>query len=144
MLDHTGLAVTDLDAAKTFYVAALQPLGLPVRFEVPDKVVGFGVDWPEFMVHVGETRHSHISFTAPNKEVVNEFHANGLASGGKDNGAPGYRKNIFLHWLRKLPTLLPNVLTYSIYCIYIGLERARFQIVLIEQGDFVIARNCKR
>lgn len=94
MLDHTGLAVTDLDAAKTFYVAALLPLGLPVRFEVPGKVVGFGVDWSEFMVHVAETRHAHISFTAANKAAVEEFYAKGLASGGKDNGAPGYRKNI--------------------------------------------------
>lgn len=94
MLDHTGLAVKDLRAAKTFYVAALQPLGLPVRFEVPDKVVGFGVNWSEFIVNVGETRHAHISFTAPSKEVVNEFYAKGLASGGTDNGAPGYRKNI--------------------------------------------------
>ncbi len=95
MLDHTGLAVKDLGAAKTFYVAALAPLGLPVRFEVPDKVVGFGKEWSEFMVHTtGETRHAHISFTAPSKEVVNEFYAKGLASGGKDNGAPGYRKKI--------------------------------------------------
>jgi catechol 2,3-dioxygenase-like lactoylglutathione lyase family enzyme len=94
MLDHTGLAVKDLNAAKKFYVAALQPLGLPMRFEVPGKIIGFGKEWSEFMVHVAETRHAHISFTAPSKEVVDEFYAQGLASGGKDNGAPGYRKNI--------------------------------------------------
>jgi len=94
MLDHTGLAVKDLNTAKTFYVAVLQPLGLPIRFEVPDKIIGFGVDWSEFMVYAGEIRHAHISFTAPNKKVVNEFYKKGLASGGKDNGAPGYRKNI--------------------------------------------------
>ena len=69
MLDHTGLAVRDLNAAKEFYVAVLEPLGLPVRFEVPDKVIGFGVNWPVFMVNVAETRHAHISFTAPSKEV---------------------------------------------------------------------------
>jgi catechol 2,3-dioxygenase-like lactoylglutathione lyase family enzyme len=94
MLDHTGLAVKNLDTAKKFYVAALQPLGLPVRFEVQDRIIGFGKEWSEFMVHVAETRHAHISFTAPNKEVVDEFYAKGIASGGKDNGAPGYRKNI--------------------------------------------------
>ncbi len=95
MLDHTGLAVTDLSVAKTFYEAALEPLGLTVRFEVPDKIVGFGKEWSEFMVHTtGEPRHAHISFTALSKEAVDEFYAKGLTSGGKDNGAPGYRKKI--------------------------------------------------
>ena len=94
MIDHTALDVTDLVATKIFYQAALQPLGLTVRFEVPDKVVGFGQERSEFMLHTGEPHHTHIAFVASSKEAVMDFYTNGLASGGKDNGAPGYRKKI--------------------------------------------------
>jgi hypothetical protein len=33
----------------------------------------------------------HVCFTAPNPGAVRYFHAVGLALGGIDNGAPGYR-----------------------------------------------------
>ena len=34
----------------------------------------------------------HVCFTAPDPEAVRRFYAVGLAHGGIDNGAPGYRQ----------------------------------------------------
>jgi catechol 2,3-dioxygenase-like lactoylglutathione lyase family enzyme len=93
MIDHTGFPVSDVDKAKTFYEAALKPLGLKMTFEVKGKVVGFGEDHSEFMVNQGEPRRDHIAFTATDKEAVNTFHTKAIEAGGIDNGAPGYRKN---------------------------------------------------
>jgi len=93
MIDHTGFPVSDVDKAKTFYEAALKPLGLKMTFEVKGKVVGFGEEHMEFGVSLGESRHAHIAFAATDKEAVNTFHAEAIEAGGTDNGAPGYRKN---------------------------------------------------
>jgi len=93
MIDHTGIPVSDVDKAKTFYEAALQPLGLKITFEAKGKVVGFGKDHAEFMVHKGEPRRDHLAFAAPDKDAVKTFHAKAIEAGGIDNGKPGYRKN---------------------------------------------------
>jgi catechol 2,3-dioxygenase-like lactoylglutathione lyase family enzyme len=93
MIDHTGFPVSDVDKAKAFYEAALQPLGLKMTFEVRGKVVGFGTDHAEFMVHKGEGRRDHIAFAATDKAAVDTFYTKAVEAGGTDNGAPGYRKN---------------------------------------------------
>jgi predicted lactoylglutathione lyase len=94
MLDHTGVTVTDLGKAKTFYEAALSPLGLKVILD-KDRIAGFGQGHLEFMIVKGESpHHAHVSFTAPSKEAVDTFYAKAVEAGGLDNGAPGYRKNI--------------------------------------------------
>jgi predicted lactoylglutathione lyase len=36
---------------------------------------------------------AHIAFTAQDRAVVDRFHAEAIAAGGKDNGAPGIRPN---------------------------------------------------
>ena len=41
MLDHIGLGVSNLEASKAFYVAALAPLGIGVVMEFPG-AVGLG------------------------------------------------------------------------------------------------------
>ncbi len=37
------------------------------------------------------TSHTHIAFKAPKRNRVDEFYAQALAAGGKENGAPGIR-----------------------------------------------------
>jgi catechol 2,3-dioxygenase-like lactoylglutathione lyase family enzyme len=37
------------------------------------------------------TGRHHLAFQAGSREVVERFHAEGLAAGGRDNGAPGER-----------------------------------------------------
>jgi hypothetical protein len=40
MIDHTGVAVSDFDRSKAFYLAALQPIGYAMLMEFPAEVTG--------------------------------------------------------------------------------------------------------
>jgi catechol 2,3-dioxygenase-like lactoylglutathione lyase family enzyme len=97
MIDHVGLNVSDLAAAKAFYAETLEPLGYRVwaAWE-SDEVVGYveGEAGPDFWIYTRGDEPSaptHVSFRARDRETVDAFHAAGLAAGGSDNGAPGVR-----------------------------------------------------
>ena len=101
MLDHIGLAVSDIDRARSFYESALAPLGItllvefgPDRTESGGTALGFGKDGNPFFwigdnVRPGEG--THVAFAVDERAVVDAFHAAALAAGGRDNGAPGLR-----------------------------------------------------
>jgi len=99
MIDHTGIAVSDFDASKRFYDAALAPLGASLVMMVPEeftdglKVGGYGYDRPQFWLHEaaepGPGRH--YAFTADARAEVDAFYEAALGAGGRDNGAPGLR-----------------------------------------------------
>lgn len=101
MIDHIGLTVADLDKARAFYLAALQPLGIAVVMEVTEEMtgghgahLGLGRDGnPFFWIGTGEaaTTGCHVAFAAGSTAEVDAFHAAALAAGGRDNGAPGLR-----------------------------------------------------
>ena len=99
MIDHAGINVSDWDRSKTFYDAALAPLGAKLIMMVPPehtggvKIGGYGRDKPDFWLHEGaETGPGrHYAFTARNRAEVDAFHAAAIAAGGRDNGAPGLR-----------------------------------------------------
>jgi len=99
-IDHTSLSVSDFEAAKAFYLAALAPLRIGVLMEFPASVTGnfdiagLGADGePFFWLAAGgkTTPHVHLAFRAENRAQVDAFHAAALAAGGTDNGAPGLR-----------------------------------------------------
>lgn len=102
MLDHIGIPVADYAASKTFYEAALAPLGITLLMEVtPEQTghasaAGFGSDNNPYF-WIGDDGapppglHSHVAFAAGNRAQVDAFHAAALAAGGRDNGAPGLR-----------------------------------------------------
>ena len=93
MLDHVGIAVSDLERSKTFYSAALAPLGYALAFEFPGGA-GFssGEGIPDFWIHAGdEAGGAHVAFHTKDRGVVHAFHEAALAAGGADNGAPGTR-----------------------------------------------------
>ena len=93
MIDHVGLNVSDLAAAKAFYAETLEPLGYRVWAEwEDDHVVGFAADEssPDFWIYTRGDEPSaptHVSFRARDRETVDAFHAAGLAAGGSDNGS---------------------------------------------------------
>src|SRR4051794_35123105 len=101
MLDHIGVAISDIRRSEAFYTAALQPLGISKLYEYgPEKTdsggtaIGFGKDMmPFFWIgdheQVGEG--THIAFTAPGRAAVDDFYQAAIAAGGRDNGAPGLR-----------------------------------------------------
>lgn len=88
LLDHVHLRVSDLEASRTFYAAALGAVGLEIGME---GAAFFAAD-ELFVSGDGEpTTGVHIAFQAPNRETVHRFHGAVLAAGGRDNGAPGER-----------------------------------------------------
>jgi catechol 2,3-dioxygenase-like lactoylglutathione lyase family enzyme len=99
-VDHTSLSVSDFAAAKAFYSAALEPLGITVLMEFPKAVTGnvdvagLGSNGKPFfwLAAAGKTSpRIHIAFTAGSRAEVDAFHKAALAAGGKDNGPPGIR-----------------------------------------------------
>ncbi len=93
MLDHISLRVTKFEQALAFYKQALAPLGYQVIMEFPDGA-GLGAGGkPDFWLTKAEsTTTTHVAFHASDRKSVDAFHAAALAAGGKDNGAPGIRK----------------------------------------------------
>lgn len=86
LIDHVHLRVRDLEAARRFYQAVLDVLGLQLDADETHLAVD------ELWIDVGEPHsHIHLAFQAPDRETVDRFHAAALAAGGKDNGGPGER-----------------------------------------------------
>ena len=88
LLDHLHLRVSDIEASRRFYAAALAPLGLGLT--------GEGEDWfsaDELFVSDdgAATVGLHLAFQAADRDAVDRFHEAALAAGGRDNGAPGER-----------------------------------------------------
>ena len=100
MLDHVGFAITDLEKARTFYDAALAPLGIEVLMTVTPEMTGKGTvlgygkgQHPFFWVGDGERagEGTHIAFAASTRAEVDAFYEAAMAAGGRDNGGPGLR-----------------------------------------------------
>jgi len=99
-IDHLGLSVSDYEAAKKFYTAALAPLRITPIMEFPasvtgdQPVVGFGADGKPFLwlSGGGPTSHIHLALRAETRAQIDAFHAAAMAAGGKDNGMPGVRE----------------------------------------------------
>ncbi|AKF07225.1 VOC family protein [Sandaracinus amylolyticus] len=107
MLDHFGWNVRDLARSVAFYERCLAPLGL-TKIDAGDGFAIFGDrtrdDAPYLWIGTlvpsfwtGEHRPGaapiHVAFRAPDQRAVDAFHREGLAAGGRDNGAPGRRED---------------------------------------------------
>jgi catechol 2,3-dioxygenase-like lactoylglutathione lyase family enzyme len=99
MIDHIGIAVSDLDRSIGFYTKALAPLGY-VLIMKGDGYAGFGVAGkPDFWLGQGEVKQSiHVAFRSNGRAQVRDFYAAALAAGGKDNGPPGTRPHYHEHY----------------------------------------------
>jgi len=98
MLHHVSVGSRDVARAVNFYDRVLKPLGYKRVMEFMPYAVGYGAKEPEFWVGLPHDQGQasvgngvHISFSAPTKNAVIAFHAAALASGGRDEGAPGPR-----------------------------------------------------
>jgi len=92
MIDHMSLKVKDFAKSKSFYEAALKPLGYKVAMQFGE-AAGFGTsDHPDFWIGAGAGASPiHVAFAAKDRKTVDAFHQAALAAGGKDNGQPGIR-----------------------------------------------------
>ncbi len=97
MIDHTGIGVSDVARAATFYDAALGALGYRRAAQLPADTgadgIGYGEADPIFWIdrfHPHGAKQ-HTAFAAPSRAAVDAFHAAALRAGGTDHGAPGLR-----------------------------------------------------
>jgi catechol 2,3-dioxygenase-like lactoylglutathione lyase family enzyme len=94
LIDHIQLVVKDLAASQRFYTAIFNVLKIPMAGTAEDY---FWAD--ELFVSTRDspsalgalTGRHHLAFQAQDKAMVEAFYKAALASGGKDNGAPGER-----------------------------------------------------
>ena len=96
MIEHTGIHVSDYSKAKEFYQKALSPLGYELNMDMAEyKAAGFmeGGHTSFWISQSEKPEATHIAFRAEGKGAVDSFHKAALEVGGKDNGAPGYRKD---------------------------------------------------
>lgn len=103
VVDHVEIRVSDFDASRALYEAALAELGFSLlsdgEFE-GDSYALFGRgESDDFGIHsVGTapgrdrvTTGAHIAFTAPDEEAVERWYAAARRHGATDNGPPGLR-----------------------------------------------------
>jgi catechol 2,3-dioxygenase-like lactoylglutathione lyase family enzyme len=95
---HITVGTNDLAKARTFYDNVLAPLGYKRLNDLGDNGSIWGESAAEFFVlkpgngqPATFANGGTISFVAPNRTSVAEFHKRALAAGGKDEGAVGPR-----------------------------------------------------
>jgi catechol 2,3-dioxygenase-like lactoylglutathione lyase family enzyme len=96
MIAHTGLIVSDYKKSKEFYTEVLAPLGYKQTMEYGEAAGYFDGKNTDFWIWRDKKKGMaklHVAFGAKNKKEVDNFYKIALAAGGKDNGAPGYRKD---------------------------------------------------
>jgi catechol 2,3-dioxygenase-like lactoylglutathione lyase family enzyme len=99
MLDHLAIGVRDMAASRTFYEAALAPLGFAVVMERDDRIAFGPTQRPIFfLVDREPTEGIHIAFQANDRGHVDTFHTAALGAGGDDNGGPGTRPQYHPHY----------------------------------------------
>ena len=94
MLDHVTIGVSDIERAVKFYDRALRPLGIERLYQDGTSFAGYGSEHRAFFwIGLREEIRTgaHVAFAAPDRRVVDVFHAEALAGGGRDNGKPGLR-----------------------------------------------------
>ena len=103
MFDHIGIFVSDSERSIAFYERCLAPLGIIIAQRQPEwgaAIFSGAAEFPFLWVgpaqgeYYGKAlspavhRPIHLAFKAPSRQAVDEFYAQALAHGGKDNGAP--------------------------------------------------------
>lgn len=95
---HVTLGTSDLERAKAFYDAVLEPLYMTRLMDVEDKACAWGHDHPQFIVLYPRDGNaaSHgngttIGLSAPDRASIREFHRRAIELGATDAGAPGPR-----------------------------------------------------
>jgi catechol 2,3-dioxygenase-like lactoylglutathione lyase family enzyme len=94
LIDHIQLVVGDIEAARTFYTAVFEVLGIPLAGSGDDHFWAdeLFVSTPGSEAAQGQlTGRHHLAFQAQDRAMVDAFHRVALANGGRDNGAPGVR-----------------------------------------------------
>ena len=103
MIGYTTLGVSDLERARTFYDAALAPLGgrRTLTYErsqyygSPDRGAMLGITLPFDGEGASVGNGVMVALSAASEAEVVQVHAAALAAGGACEGPPGQRMNKF-------------------------------------------------
>jgi catechol 2,3-dioxygenase-like lactoylglutathione lyase family enzyme len=100
MIDHIGIAVSDLERSVAFYTKALAPLGYTLIMKFDGQAAGFGIAGkPDFWIGQGPVQGAaHVAFRANGRAMVRDFYATAMEAGAKDNGPPGPRPMYHEHY----------------------------------------------
>ncbi|HEY2325910.1 MAG TPA: VOC family protein [Gaiellaceae bacterium] len=93
-IQHLWLRTRDIDAARAFYETIASVSGIELKYDEPERFLyRFLDDQGSFSFVVGDepTENVHLAFTAPGRATVDAFYTAAIASGYRDNGAPGER-----------------------------------------------------
>ena len=99
-LDHIGVAVRDMKAARAFYGAALGAIGMKINMDL-GSAFGMGSRTQKIFWLGRDAKASgggHYAFRVDHRGEVDAFHAAALAAGGRDNGKPGPRPHYGPHY----------------------------------------------
>lgn len=94
LIDHVQLVVRDLAAARRFYGAVFESLGIPTGGEAESYFWADELFISSLHSEAAQgalTGRQHLAFQAASPAVVDAFHAAALGAGGTDNGGPGLR-----------------------------------------------------
>ena len=103
MIGYVTIGTTDMNKAKAFYSALLEPLGGKVIMEM-DRIafIGSGMDKPMLAVCIPYDENdpkpgngTMLAFPADTREDVDKLYASAIALGATDEGAPGERMPTF-------------------------------------------------
>jgi len=96
--DHLSVGVGNIQQAGNFYAGLMKLLGCKALVST-DGLIAYGNDAVQFLTMLPANREpvtfgngTHIAFTASSKDIVDQFHALAVASGGQCDGAPGARE----------------------------------------------------
>jgi catechol 2,3-dioxygenase-like lactoylglutathione lyase family enzyme len=100
MFDHISIGVRDIARSKRFYDAALKPLGVTCKSADASNLgygaeegIGLWIGATDKPVPADNKSFLHFCFAATTRKSVDQFHAAAVKQGGKENGAPGVRKD---------------------------------------------------
>ncbi len=92
-IDHLWIRVRDLEAACAFYAVISRHVGLREgrRWEAGRQFRGAWATFSLVADGAPHTDHLHISFSAPDRRTVEDFHSAAIAAGYRDNSSPAER-----------------------------------------------------
>ncbi len=95
MFDHVKFGVRDFTQSKSFYLRALEPIGVTVVTDWPPNGAEMSQPTGDASLCIYETdenpAHLHIAFVAESRQQVDAFYYAALDAGGQCNGPPGIR-----------------------------------------------------
>jgi len=117
MLSYITIGANDIPRSERFYTAVLVPLGYEravqndaAIYTLPDSPERFNGPGAVYVVKPFDGREATVgngsmnAFRVPTHALLRAVHSAGVAAGGTDEGAPGFRaqysKNFFVGYLR--------------------------------------------